>query len=1152
MDGMTVLDNGRYSVAISSAGGGWSRFGDRAVTVWSQDRTRDADGLFVYIRDLDSGAVWSAGLQPTLHLPDRYDALCGPLPLISREDHGILTTQEVALAGDSAAELRPLTLTNHGPALRRIEVTTCLPVALDDPATFAGHPAFSKLFIQTAYVPSLQALTARRRPRSPDDPALCVVHLLVPDEPGASEPTFETDRAVFLGRGRTWASPRALDAGVELTGTIGNVLDPVLCLRRELIIEPGRARSLTVVVAAGLDRADALATASAYASADSARVAVTAARRAAVRSDGTTTAGDDASVLGGLPPPPRPAMTVPGEVSPAEPLRFFNGYGGFNEAGDEYVIRLGSGPGMLRFPPLPWVNVIANETIGFLASETGAGYTWCGNSRLNRLTPWSNDPVSDRHGEALYLRDEDDGEYWSPLPGPVPGDGPYEARHGFGYSHYRHEGRGLGQDVWLFVAPDDPVKLIRLRVANRGDRPRRLSAFGYFEWVLGATRAETAVSLITELRPDLGAVLARNPASEDFPRHVAFAVAVPSRVGGPVRVTADRLAFLGRYGDVGSPAALRAPGFLARGGARPDDPCAAFQVTLDMAPGETVECALLLGQAPSRDAALELIAAYRRNGTAAAALERARSVWRDLLGAVSIRTPSQALDLMVNGWLTYQNISCRLHGRSAFYQSGGAYGFRDQLQDAMALAWLDPPRLRRQILEHAAHQFPEGDVLHWWHPPASRGIRTRFSDDLLWLPWVTGFYLDATGDEAVLDERTTFVLGRALEPGEDEAYMMPVRSRQDADLYEHCCRTIDRSLATGAHGLPLMGTGDWNDGMNRVGREGRGESVWLGFFLATVLDRWAPIARARGDIERAARYAAHHAALGTALNAAGWDGEWYRRAYYDDGAPVGSRESDECRIDAIAQAWAVISGVAPPERVERALDALEEHLVSEDEGLIRLLTPPFDSTTHDPGYIKGYLPGIRENGGQYTHGALWAIRALAEAGRTEKAAPLLEMLTPVMRAASRERADRYKVEPYVVAADVYGAPPHVGRGGWTWYTGSAAWMWRVTIESVLGVTLDAGKRLRIRPRIPASWPGYQLDFRAPCGQTRYQIDVRRTDGAGTRATLDGEPLAVDGDSASIPLVSDDGTHRVVVELGGRRATRGEEGLSGPAPLHSTR
>jgi N,N'-diacetylchitobiose phosphorylase len=1157
--GLWVLRNGRYEVAVSRAGGGWSRFGDYALTAWSNDPTRDADGLFIYIRDLESWEVWSAALQPTLRTPERYATCPGRLPRITRDFDGIRTVLDVALAGDAAAELRRLTLTNRSPSARRLEVTTCVPLALDYPEAFAGHPAFSKLFIQTSYDPTLQGLIARRRPRSPDDCAVSAVHLLVRDYEEPGDPAFETDRAVFLGRGRTPASPRALDPVERLTGSIGNVLDPVLCLRRDVTLEPGQEASLTAVLAAGLDRGEAQATAARYASPGAARAAVDAARLAVDRLDEVSGREDAIPLI--LPGPPerrqRVAATPLRQASPAleEPLRFFNGYGGFNEAGDEYVIRLGSGPGTLDLPPLPWVNVVANEQIGFLASETGAGYTWCGNSRLNRLTPWSNDPVSDPHGEALYLRDEETGEFWSPLPGPAPGEGPYEARHGFGYSRYRHVGQGLEQDVWLFVAPEDPVKFARVRIANGGDRPRRLSAIGYVEWVLGATRPETAASLETEIRADLGAVLARNPASEDFRDHVAFAAAVPARAGDSIRATCGRAAFLGAYGDATAPAALRDATELPAGETRPDDACAALQLWLEVSPGETVECAFVLGQATSRDAALELIARYGRGGAAAGVLELANASWRRLLGGVSVRTPSPALDLMMNGWLTYQNVSCRLYGRSAFYQSGGAYGFRDQLQDATALVWLDPPQARRQVLRHAAHQFPEGDVLHWWHPPASCGIRTRFSDDLLWLPWVAGFYLDTTGDETVLDERTTFVLGRPLEPDEDEAYTRPERSAEDATVYEHCCRAIDRSLATGSHGLPLMGSGDWNDGMNRVGREGRGESVWLGFFLATVLDRWTPIARARGDNERAARYAAHRATLGEALNTAGWDGEWYRRAYYDDGAPVGSSESEECRIDAIAQAWAVISGVAPQERAERALDALEEHLVSEDEGLIRLLTPPFDCTPRDPGYIKGYLPGVRENGGQYTHGVLWAIRALAEAGRTERAAPLLEMLTPVMRAATRERADRYKVEPYVVAADVYGAPPHVGRGGWTWYTGSAAWMWRVSLESVLGVTLEAGERLRIRPRIPASWPGYRLDFRVPGGETRFEIDVRRAEGdaLSTRATLDGEPLAVDADAAIVPLSWDGRAHRVVVELGcGAPPAQGGGALTGRGPLHSTR
>jgi N,N'-diacetylchitobiose phosphorylase len=1137
---MTVLENGCYALAVSPAGGGWSRFGEFAITAWSDDPTRDADGLFIYVRDLEGGDVWSAGLQPTLRRPGRYLVESGPLPRIIRGDGDMETEMEVALAPDAAVELRRLTLRNRGGSVRRLDVTTCVPLALDRPEAFTGHPAFSKLFIQTRYLPALEGLLARRRPRAPDDPALSVVHLLVPDRPAQDAPELETDRAVFLGRGRTAGAPRRLDPGTRLTGSVGNVLDPVLCLRRAVVLEAGEEASFTVVLAAGMDEGEAAAAAARYASADAVREAVAAARAVAGASAGNpgpdvvpvVPAAPSGLSISGM---PDTGAAFPSE--PAEPLRFFNGYGGFSRAGDEYVIRLGSGPAALRLPPLPWVNVVANEALGFLASETGAGYTWYGNSRLNRLTPWSNDPVIDPHGEAFYLRDEENGAFWSPLPGPVPGAGPYEARHGFGYSRYRHTCDELEHDTWLFVPPEDPVKLIRVRLVNHGDRPRRLSAFGYFEWVLGGSRPETRAGLAVEAVPDKAAILAGNPASEDFPDHVAFAAAIPPRPTDPVRLSADRAAFLGPLGHPGAPAALRGRGDLPEAAQRPRDPCAAFQIPLEVGAGETVEWVFLLGQAPSRDDALELLERYGTLPAATRALEAATAHWRSLLGGVTVRTPSHALDLMVNGWLAYQNVSCRLQGRSAFYQSGGAYGFRDQLQDVTALVWLDPARVRRQILVHAAHQFPEGDVLHWWHPPASRGIRTRFSDDLLWLPWVTGHYLDTTGDDDILFERVPFVSGQPLEPDEDEAYMLPGRAAEDADLYEHCCRAIDRSLATGTHGLPLMGTGDWNDGMNRVGRKGRGESVWLGFFLVTILDRWTPLARARGDADRASHFTAARAALVEALDSAGWDGAWYRRAYYDDGTPIGSRESDECRIDAIAQAWAVISGVAPPDRAASALDALEEHLVAEEDGLIRLLTPPFDRTPHDPGYIKGYLPGVRENGGQYTHGVLWAIRALAETGRVDRAAMLLEMLTPVARAADARAADRYKVEPYVVAADVYAAPPHVGRGGWTWYTGSAAWMWRVAVESILGVTLDGGTWLRIHPRIPASWPGYDLEYRVPGCNTRYRIRVRQApahDAAPTRATLDGEALAVDGDAVRVPLAADGGVHQVELILGARK------------------
>ncbi|HEX6911030.1 MAG TPA: protein ndvB, partial [Longimicrobium sp.] len=564
------------------------------------------------------------------------------------------------------------------------------------------------------------------------------------------------------------------------------------------------------------------------------------------------------------------------------------------------------------------------------------------------------------------------------------------------------------------------------------------------------------------------------------------------------------------------------------------DPCAAFKVTFHIRPGETAEVAFLLGEAADEAAARALVAKYRRPGAVDDALREVRAFWTGLVGGVQVRTPSPELDLMVNGWLAYQNLVCRVWGRTAFYQSGGAFGFRDQLQDSSALVYLRPELTRRQILLHASHQFVEGDVLHWWHPPLSKGIRTRFADDLLWLPYITAFYVDSTGDAGVLDESAPFVTAEHLPPGEDEVFLFPADSGQRASVYEHCCRSIDRSLTRGAHGLPLMGTGDWNDGMNRVGREGRGESVWMGFFLHGILDDFVPLCEARGDVARAETYRAYRAELAAALNAEGqgWDGGWYRRAYYDNGAPLGSAANDECRIDAIAQAWAVLSGVAPPERAEQALDALERHLVSEEDGIIRLLTPAFDRTPHDPGYIKGYLPGVRENGGQYTHAALWAVRALAQAGRTERAARLLAMVSPVSHGRTPAEVAVYQAEPYVIAADVYGVAPHVGRGGWTWYTGSAGWMFRVALESVLGITLEGGEALRIRPCVPQDWPGFTVRYRLPDGATAYEIAVTREDGAGIRGTVDGRDLSVAADGAlRVPLARDGGMHRVEVVLG---------------------
>jgi N,N'-diacetylchitobiose phosphorylase len=823
--------------------------------------------------------------------------------------------------------------------------------------------------------------------------------------------------------------------------------------------------------------------------------------------------------------------------SRGEPARFRNGHGGFSPDGTEYVIRLpyreGSG---LLYPPQPWINVIANEEFGFLVSETGAGSTWCLNSREHRLTPWSNDPVTDPHGEAFFLRDDETMEFWSPLPGPAPRRADYEIRHGFGYTLCEMADAGIEHETLLFASRRDPLKVIRVRLRNLGGHSRHLSFFAFYQLVLGGLSEEGGRFVVTEPVPERGLILARNRMAGEFAGRVAFAAIVASRDAGRVRLCGDRAAFVGIGGDHRNPAALSDPSPLAGTFGAGLDPCFAQQLSFELTAGESLDLCLLFGEGSAPERVNEILARHDTCAAVERAYEEARGFWRGFLGAVQIHSPSPALDLMVNGWLPYQTLSCRLWARSAFYQSGGAFGFRDQLQDSLALVHQQQEITRGQILAHAAEQFVEGDVLHWWHPPTGKGIRTRFADDLLWLPLATGSYVSTTGDWAILDCMIPFRSARPLEPGEDEAFLFPETSGDAADLYEHCCRALDRSLNTGEHGLPLFGTGDWNDAMNRVGRLGKGESVWMGFFLYAVLGEFLPICSRRSDTGRVARYEQHREMLRKALEENGWDGEWYRRGYYDDGTPLGSDRDEECRIDALAQSWAVLSGAAPPDRARRAIEAVERRLVSEKDGLIRLLAPPFDRTPKDPGYIKGYAPGIRENGGQYTHAALWFVRALCEMGRRDRAAALLEMLNPITHARTPEEVSVYCVEPYVIAADVYGEPPHTGRGGWSWYTGSSGWMYRVALESVLGFTLRSGEWIVMKPRIPDSWDRAGIVFTPPQGETVYEIEIRNPNGCAESilsATIDGVTAPVTGGEVQIPLVPGRGRCRVIVTLGRR-------------------
>jgi len=1120
-----VLSNGRYRVLVTAVGSGASMFGPALLTRYVPDPTCEGQGWFLYIRDLDSGRMWSAGHQPVQQAPIRYAAHLGEgVVKIEREDGAVETCTEIWVDPVEDMEWRRLTLTNRGGEAQRLELTTYAEVALDSPDADAAHPAFSKLFVQTEFLPDLGALMAWRRVRGPEEAPLFLGHLLIVPTSPAGRPEYETDRARFIGRGRSLADPLALRGRAALSGTVGGVLDPILSLRRSLVLEAGASIRLYAVLIAARERGDAERLLAA--------------------------AMDLGSRQGAAPPPharapasprfllPRalvaraPCSPAPGCDAPAsdqEQLRFFNGHGGFNQAGDEYVIRIDRSREGCRLPPQPWANVVANPTFGFVASERGLGFTWHGNSRESRLTPWFNDPVRDPQGEALYLRDEDARLYWSPTPGPVPGAGPYEVRHGFGYTIWRHPSQGLVQEVCCFVPRNDAVKVVRLRVTNTGAAARRLSAFFYAEWVLGRVRSETVTEIQTVGAEDEGLMLASR-GNPEAGGPVAFAAGIgPS--GARLHMSGDRAAFLGRWGSVERPQALAMAAALDGRTGTGLDPCAALQVSATLPPGATGEWVFLLGRADNPAAAMELAERYRDGQVVEAALEEVRRFWRGLF-AIQVETPSAALDLLVNGWLVYQNLSCRLWARSAFYQSGGAFGFRDQLQDATALVWVAPEYTRQQILLHAAHQFVEGDVLHWWHPPTGYGLRTRVSDDLLWLPYAVLVYLESTGDDAVLDQRARFLAAPPLEAGQREALVMPVDSGSEGSLYDHCCRALDRSLTRGPHGLPLMGTGDWNDGMNRVGADGRGESVWLGFFLHLVLERFVPVCLRRGDWERVRRYRSYLSGLARALDAAGWDGNWYRRAYYDDGTPLGAATAAECRIDALAQAWAILSGVAPPDRAMAALEAVERDLVDQTAGVIRLLAPPFDSGPQDPGYIKAYIPGIRENGGQYTHAALWVVQAEAEAGRAEQAARLFEMLNPIRHGGTPAGIATYRVEPYVVAADVYGLPPHTGRGGWTWYTGSAGWMYRIALESILGMALKRGRTLVLRPRLPPQWPGFTLRYRLPDARTEYVIVVRRR-GPRTAVRAPKEATLVDEEAGEIlvDLRADGGTHRVEVDLG---------------------
>jgi len=1277
-----LLSNSRYSVMLTAAGSGYSRWGDVAITRWREDATCDDSGSYIFLRDMRSGSVWSAGYQPTGAEPDEYSIHFNEERAeITRRDGTLTTVLEVLVSEEDDAEVRRVSITNSGGRSREIEITSYAELALGPQSADVAHPAFAKLFIETEYLVDQGAIVATRRKRAPSEPEIWAAHLSVANGDAEGKPEFETDRALFLGRGHGVSAPLAIFDARPLTNSIGAVLDPIFALRRRVDVAPGatvRVAFWTMAAksrAALLDCIDKHRDAAAYERATTlawtqgqvqlhhlgvrpgeaglfqrlAGHVIFSGRALRPASDAIRQGSGPQSGLwpqgisGDLPivllriadvenlnfvhqilqahkywrmkqlavdlvilnerrssyvqdlqiavetlvrasqsrPAPGverqlgnvvvlrsdlvPAQTrslliaaarvvlaaqhgslsdqldraadpnapirpfvkplahrprLPAGVRPPD-LEFFNGLGGFGADGKEYVTVLGPG----QSTPAPWINVIANAAFGFQTATEGGGCTWFANSRENRLTPWSNDPVSDPPGEAFYIRDDETGDLWSPTALPIRDpQATYVARHGRGYSRFEHRACGIAANLLQYVPVEGSIKISRLRLTNDTNRTRVLSVTAYVEWILGASRSASLGFVETELDGVTGAMFARSPWNGDFGSRFAFA----DMRGAQTDSTGDRREFIGRNGALANPAGLASAEPLSNSVGAALDSCAAMRTTLELRAGGVAEVVFFLGQAATRKAARAAVLTYRAADLDAIEAGVA-ALWDDTLGAIQVRTPDRTMDLLLNGWLLYQTLACRVWARSAFYQASGAYGFRDQLQDGMALVAARPELTREHLLRSAARQFVEGDVQHWWLPHSGKGVRTRISDDRPWLAYAVAQYVEATQDKLVLDESVPFLEGPRLEPSETDNFFLPAIPQQQATLFEHCALALDQSLADGRHRLPLIGTGDWNDGMNRVGEKGEGESVWLGWFLYATLTAFAPLAATRGETARAEHWTMHADALKVALEREAWDGDWYARGYFDDGTPLGSSRSDECRIDSIAQSWAVLSGAATQGRALRAMASLDRELINRGDSLALLFAPPFDKTPTDPGYIKGYPPGVRENGGQYTHAAAWSVMAFAALGDGDKAAELFAMLNPINHSRTRADAHRYKVEPYVVCADIYSTKPHVGRGGWTWYTGSAGWLQRAGVESLLGLRLR-GASLRIDPCVPKAWGQFTADVKYR--SARYRVLVENPGGVNrgvVSADVDGVELTER--PLRVPLVDDGSIHHVNVRLG---------------------
>ena len=1274
-----LLSNGNYSLMITAAGSGQSRFKELSVTRWREDVTRDHWGNYTFLRDIHSDEIWSAGYHPTCVEPDSYEVIfTEDRAKIYRQDKLISSLLEVFISPEDNAEIRRTSLTNNGPEVRVIEVTTYSEVVLNTQGADVAHPAFSNLFVQTEYRSDITALLASRRPRSATEEQLWMAHVVSTDSNAVGEIEYETDRARFIGRGNTIATPVAI-GNKKLSNTVGPVLDPIVSLRSRVRIEPGTTATIThsTIIAPSKDEIIKLAEKfheeSSYERTSnlawtdtqvklhhlgielgeanifqqlanriifldsSLRVSSEILKRnnrditnlwaygisgdnpillvhiddieqrTLVRQilrayefwqtkclkvdlviineklssysqelqhmlESLLSASELTSKKSGQHPVGKVfllrsdllpkqdkdllqavarAILVGRQGNLSEQVKrmvrkidtisanlntqtskaddfdtalivpkldLYNGFGGFAEKGLEYIIHLKKG----ECTPAPWINVIANPQFGFHVSERGAGSTWSMNSRENQLTPWSNDSVTDPTGECFYIFDRDTHELWSPTISPIRVENAeYLIRHGQGYSQFEIRHLGIHCTLTQFVHTTLPIKISKIVFKNELSTKRNFIISAYIEWVLGFSRTVTSTYILTEYDIKTKSLLAQNPLSQEFGKRIAFA----SFIGGNDSWTGSRTEFIGRNGNLSFPQGLHTNGNLSGNVGAGMDACAALKKNISIEANAEKTIVFLLGQTENLVSAQDLITDISGQDINEI-LNEVKKSWDNILRKIQVETPDVSMNIMLNHWLLYQTTACRLWARSALYQAGGAFGFRDQLQDSMALIWTSPEMIKSQIQRAASRQFIEGDVQHWWHMPSGRGVRTHFSDDLLWLPFVVSYYLHITEDHNLLNIEIPFLTGPILKIEQEDSYYTPEISSESATLYEHCARAIDHSLNTGEHGLPLMGGGDWNDGMNRVGHLGKGESVWLGWFLISNLSNFVKIAEGRGDNSRSEKWLGHMEKLKKSIEEKAWDGKWYRRAYYDDGLPLGSDTNSECKIDSLAQTWGIISRAADPLRVKEAMDSVEKYLIKSESKMILLFTPPFDKTLQDPGYIKGYIPGVRENGGQYTHAAIWCIQAFVGLENGKRAVELFSMLNPVNHSLTYDEAQTYKVEPYVIAADIYSEAPHTGRGGWTWYTGSSGWMYTTGIEAILGFKLT-GNKLSINPCINPEWKSYKITYQYL--KTFYEFEIKNpkglSHGIGKIKSNDaGNELTF------IELIDDGIHHQIIVEL----------------------